>query len=349
MTAKPTRKAKPNIRMVAEHLKLSPATVSLALRGSESIAAETRARVLAAARELNYIPAPRAGRAEPPPGRTVLFLTKDFGDRPVTANPFYGEILGAAERACADQGDRLIFSLLAEQEPSPERLLSMFAGQEPDGLLLVGVYPPALIRQLLALTNVPTVLVDNIVPGLPCDTVMADDFGGARLAVSHLVELGHRQIGMVTGDLAMPSFAERHRGYCRGCDEAGIAALPTVPTTWERAVLHEALARLLDQRPRPTAIFCGTDAFAVFTMELLRDFGLRVPEDISVVGFDNLPIARMAHPPLTTLHNHPQELGRLAVQRLLARVGGNQDLPLNITVATQLVLRGSTRAVKQDV
>jgi LacI family transcriptional regulator len=346
MTAKPTRKTKPNIRMVAEHVKLSPATVSLALRGSESIAAETRARVLAAARELNYIPAPRAARNAPPTGRTLLFVTKDFGDRPVTANPFYGEILGAAERACTDQGDRLIFSLLPEQEHSPERLMAAFAGQEPDGLLLVGVYPPPLIRELLALTNLPTVLVDNIVPGLPCDTVMADDFGGARLAVGHLVELGHRRIAMLAGDLAMPSFAERYRGYCRACDEARIPAAPPLPSTWDRSVLRESLARMLAQDPRPTAIFCATDAFAVFAMELLRDFGLRVPDDISVVGFDNLPIARMAHPPLTTLYNHPAELGRLAVQRLMTRVNGSQDPALNITVATQLVLRESTRSVK---
>ncbi|HEU4326363.1 MAG TPA: LacI family DNA-binding transcriptional regulator [Roseiflexaceae bacterium] len=346
MASKPSSRARPNIRMVAEHLNLSPATVSLALRGSESIAPETRARVLAAARELNYIPAPRAARPSPAAGRTLLFLTKDFGDRPVTANPFYGEILGAVERASTEAGDRLIFSLLPEEERRPEQLAASFAGQHHDGLLVVGAYPGAVIRQLMALTEAPIVLVDNIVPGLPCDSVMADDFGGARLAVSHLFEQGHRRIAMIAGDLTIPSFAERYRGYRAACAELGLAPAQPAVATWDRAVLREALDDILAQQPRPTAIFCATDAFAVFVMELLRDVGLHVPDDLSVVGFDNLPIARMAHPPLTTMHNHPQELGRIAMQRLLLRISGNTDPALNITVATQLVVRESTKEAK---
>ena len=343
MAPKPSSKAKPNIRMVAERAQLSPATVSLALRGSARIAAETRERVLAAARELNYVPAPRLGRSSQVAGRHVLYVTKDFGDRPVTANPFYGEVLSAAERECAEQGAKLTFTLLSDAGHTDEQLASAFAGHKPDGVLLVGAYAAPLVRRITALVQAPLVLVDNVVPGLSCDSVMADDYGGAQLSTRHLIDLGHRQIAAIVGNLHMPSFAARYQGYCVACAEAGVSAAPPTEAVWERPALRAALEQILSRDPRPTAIFCVTDFYAVFVMELLRDFGLQVPDDISVVGFDDLPIARMAHPPLTTLHNHPQVLGRLGIQRLMARINGDDMPGLNITVTTQLIVRGSTR------
>jgi LacI family transcriptional regulator len=329
--------------MVAARAQLSPATVSLALRGSASIAPETRARVLAAARELNYMPAPRADRAPPAPGRHLLFVTKDFGDRPVTANPFYGEILSAAEQECADAGARITFTLLPNEERADDQLTGLLASQKPDGVLLVGAYAAPIVKRVVALAKAPIVLVDNVVPGLPCDSVMADDFGGAQLSTSHLIELGHREIAAVVGDLGSPSFSARYRGYCAACASAGISAAPPTESAWERSALRAGLVQILARSPRPTAIFCVADFYAVFVMELLRDFGLQVPDDISVVGFDNFPIARMAHPALTTLQNHPQALGRLGAQRLMTRVNGDDAPHLNITVTTQLIVRESTR------
>jgi DNA-binding LacI/PurR family transcriptional regulator len=344
MSSKPS-KSKPNIRMVAAHVQLSPATVSLALRGSESIAPETRERVLAAARELNYIPAPRAERTHAAPTRHVLFMTKDFGDRPVTANPFYGEILSAAEGECVERGARLTFTLLPNSERGDEQLASIISTHKPDGIMLVGAYAAPVVRHAAELSKAPLVLVDNVVPGLPCDSVMADDFGGAQLSTRHLIDLGHREIAAVISDIGSPSFDARYRGYSVACAEAGISVAPPTEAVWERPALRMALEQVLARQPRPTAIFCVADFYAVFVMELLRDFGLKVPDDVSVVGFDNFPIARMAHPPLTTLQNHPQALGRLAARRLMARINGDDEPHLNITVTTQLIVRESTRRI----
>lgn len=343
MTTK-TPRTKPNIRMVAQRAQLSLATVSLALRGSESIAPETRERVLAAARELNYIPAPRAARAaaaEP----HFLFVAKDLGDPTYTSNPFHGVILSAAEQACTDVGARLTFILLPEVDRSDEQLAAVFAGYTFDGVLLVGSYAPAFVRRVAGSIQAPLVLVDNVVPGVRCDSVMADDFGGGLLATRHLIELGHQRIAAIVGDLRVPSFAGRYRGYTAACLEAGLHPAPPTETPWGRAPLREALEAILAQQPSPTAMFCVNDNHAVFVIELLRDFGLRVPDDVSVVGFDNFAIARMAHPPLTTLHNHPDVLGRLGVQRLLARLTGDTGPALNTTVTTELIVRSSTRVV----
>lgn len=344
MAAKPPAIAKPNIRMVAKRVNLSPATVSLALRDSASIAPETRARVQAAARELNYVPATRSPRAQRTVERELLFLTKDFGDRPVNANPFYGEILHGAEKEAACHEARLKFTLLTDvEEKAQAELSAIVADYQPHGVLLAGAYSAEIVRQVEAALRVPLVLVDNNVPGGIFDSIMGDDFGGGWQVTQYLIDLGHRQIGVIAGDLRTPSFAERRRGYRAACIQAGIQPATPAEAVWERSALHAAVEAVLAAEPRPTAIFCMTDAFAVFAMEILRDLGLRVPDDISVVGFDNLPIAHMGHPPLTTVHNHPENMGRLAIQRLVARLEGDQNPPLGVTVGTQLVVRASAR------
>lgn len=346
MAAKPPKSAKPNIRMVAKRVNLSPATVSLALRDSASIAPETRARVQAAARELNYVPSSRPARSPRAVERDLLFLTKDFGDRPVNANPFYGEILHGAEQEAASQDVKLKFTLLADvEEGAQAELPAIVADYKPHGVLLAGAYTAAIVRQVQEAVGVPLVLVDNSVPGGVFDSVMGDDFGGGWQVTQHLIDLGHRQIGVIAGDLRTPSFAQRLRGYRAACTRAGSTPATPAEAVWERSALHAAVKAVLAAEPRPTAIFCMTDAFAVFVMDILRDLGLRVPDDISVVGFDDLPIARMGHPPLTTVHNHPQTMGRLAVQRLLARIEGDQTPPLGVSVGTQLVVRASARQV----
>lgn len=335
---------KPNIRMVAARARLSPATVSLALRGSESISPATRERALAAARELNYSPASR-GRA-PNVARVaqLLYVTKDFGDRPVTANPFYGEILSAAEQEALRLGMRLTFCLLSPEDRVEEQLASLVASHTPDGVLLVGAYPAHVVQQVADTVAAPMVLVDNIIPGVSCDTVMADDFYGALLATRHLIDLGHRQIGVAVGEYS-PSLAARQRGYRAACTDAGLGMLPPTITVWDRPHMQASLEALFAQPDRPTALFCVTDYIAVYVMELLRDLGLRVPDDVSVVGFDNFPIARMAHPPLTTLANYPEVMGRIAVQRLISRIKGETLPGLNITVSTNLVIRESVRKI----
>ena len=335
---------KPNIRAVAERAKVSPATVSLALRGSQNISAATRERVQAAAHALNYVPTSRNVRQQQVAGRDILFLTKNFAGQTAASNPFYGEILNSAEQECSQRGDRLMITVLSDLESTAnEELPAIFSSYKPDGILLVGAYMPQIVAQVASLAAVPLVLVDNRVRGITCDSVMADDFMGAWQATRHLIELGHRRIAVIGGDMNVPSFAARYRGYAAACTEMELDAAPPREAVWQRASLRAVLEQILAEDLRPTAIFCMTDAFAVFTMELLRDFGLAAPQDISVVGFDNLPIARMAHPPLTTIHNHPEQLGRLAVQRLIERLDGDSTSPLNIAVATELIIRESTR------
>ncbi len=334
-----------NIRMVAKHVQLSPTTVSLALRADPSIPLETRERVLAAARELNYTHTPRTARGEQAQSRRLVFAMPTTGDQPVTANPFFGEVLAGVEQAANEQQASVTFTVLPHRLTTTEPLPSALRDPQSDGVLLVGAYRPALVERIAAEIRRPMVLVDNTLPGQPYDSVMADDFGGGFLLVQYLIGLGHRQITMVTGRLRVPSFAERYRGYQAACHQADLNPSDPLEVTWDRSSVAEMLNQVLALDPRPTAFFCASDAYAAFVMETLHDVGLRVPDDVSVAGFDDLAPMRLVRPALTTIHNHPRLLGRLGAQRLLARSAGDQQPTHGLTVGTRLVVRESTRQI----
>ena len=344
MSSDTISRVKPTIRMVAERAQLSPTTVSLALRGAKSIPLETRERVLEAANELNYVYSPRTRIAAQADIRYLVFVMPEVDNQPITTNPFYGEVLSGAEQACTAQNASLTFTVLSHREktpPFPGALLNTWL----DGILLVGPYTQSLIEHLSNESGKTIVLVDNWTIGLPYDSVMADDFGGAYVATKHLLTLGHRFIGALVGWIDTPSFAERYRGYCAACQDAGVKPQPAIEMGWDRGDISLSVQQLLSNEPRLTALFCVADHYAVMAMEALRDLNIPIPDKMSVVGFDNEPIAHLAHPPLTTLNNHPRILGRLGVQRLLARIEGNDDPPQRITIGTELIVRESTQAI----
>ncbi len=353
MNAKKTS-SRPSIRTIAREVNLSPTTVSLALRNDSSIPAETRERVLAAAARLNYIYRPRSSRRRAPALKQIAFLLHAFGDVPVVANPFYGWVLSGAEVACRNNYANLNFMVLRLDHRPEEPLPAPLAGKL-DGLLAVGPYPRAIIERLIRETERPLVLVDNMFPDLPFDSVMADDFGGAYQAIQHLIQLGHTRIAVVTGrhpedHLLAPSYQERYRGYLAACQDAGLPALPlwiipdeiNVMIESGRAELQEWLRPRLQGAEAPTALFCTGDHYAHAVLIVLNNLGIRVPADCSVASFDDIHIASMLIPSLTTVHVYKQAMGQIAVERLLARLNGDDTPRQIILVGTRLMIRQST-------
>ena len=354
--------ARPNIRAVAQLAGLSPATVSLALRNQDSIPLETRERVLKAAAKLNYQHKPRAAksakREEATSIRNLLYVVNDYGDTPVLANPFYGSILNGAVVASPSFNSYVHPVILQHDHPLdapfPEPL-----SNTPDGILLASPYPPALVKQVARVVDCPIVLIDNLIPGSPYDTIMNDDFGGAYQAVQHLLELGHRYIYMIMGPLKKPdvlpntppSIVDRYRGYSAAMLDGGHTPFPAVEipldydqTTSGRKELPQWLSGLLSRSPRMTALFCNVDFYAVQIISALHSIGYRVPDDISVVGFDDLDIAQMIHPQLTTVQINRSAMSQVAVERLVARMEGDVSVPLSIHVGARLIVRESTAA-----
>jgi LacI family transcriptional regulator len=353
-----TRRQRPSLRTVAEYINLSPTAVALALRGDESIPEETRRRVAAAAQELNYEYVPRARRSAAQRLRRLSFVMPDFGDRPLTANPFYGHLLVAAEQAC--QTHHASLSSVVLQRDHPENaVLPPALTHDLDGILLASPYPESLIDRVHKESGCPMVLVDHTLPGTPYDCVMNDDFYGAYQATNHLIELGHRQIVTLTGQSRNPdfppSYKERYRGYCEACMAANLDVLPPAiipfhidersvlnPTSSTHAEYEEWLRTVLKRAPQATAFFCVGDYFALGLIATMQVWGWRIPENFSVVGFDDFDMSREFNPPLTTIHPDKQAMAQIAVKRLLARIDGDETPPHYIAIQTRLILRAST-------
>ncbi len=360
-----TRRQRPSLRTVAEHVDLSPTAVALALRGDESIPLETRQRVTAAAEELKYEYTPRVKRPTSKRLRRLSYVMPDFGDRPLTANPFYGHLLVDAEQACRTRHASLNFVVL-QREHSLTVELPPALTHDLDGILLASPYPIALINRIHRESGCPIVLIDHVVADFSYDAVLNNDFYGARQATEHLIGLGHARILSLTGKSRNPdfpiSYKERYRGYCEACTAANLEVLPPaiIPEHIdERSVLNLAnsahneyetwLRSVLDTTPEITAFFCVGDYFALGLMATLREWGYRIPEDFSVAGFDDFEMSNNAIPPLTTVHSNSQAMAQVAVQRLLSRIDGDETPPQHITIRTRFIIRASTGPVPQKV
>ena len=352
---------RPSLRTVAEHVDLSPTAVALALRGDGSIPQETRQRVIAAAEELNYEYVPRIKRSAPKRLRRLSYVMPDFGDRPLTANPFYGHLLVDAEQACQTRHASLNFVVLQREHP-PAVELPPALTHDLDGILLASPYPVSLINRIRKESACPIVLIDHLVPDFSYDAVLNNDCYGARQATEHLVGLGHTRILALTGRTRNPdfpiSYKERYRGYCEACATANLEVFPPVIVPDhidERDVLNPAssayneysawLRTVFENTPDATAFFCVGDYFALSLIVTLQAWGYRVPEDFSVAGFDDFEMSRSANPPLTTVHSNSRAMARIAVQRLLERIDGDETPPWHISIRPHLVIRTSTGPV----
>ncbi|HEU0299685.1 MAG TPA: LacI family DNA-binding transcriptional regulator [Longimicrobium sp.] len=328
------------IRDVAQRAGVSVTTVSRALNGTGPVSDEARRRVEAASAELRYTPNSTARSL-------ITRRTATFGVvLPDLYGEFFSEVIRGMDPLARQRGYHLLLSSSHDDQREIEFALGAMRGRV-DGLVVMSpnVSGPALAASLPA--DLPAVLLNCETDGAPFSALSVDNFGGAQEMVRHLAATGHRRIGMVRGADANFDARERHRGYRAALAEAG---LPGADGRWEAAGdFTEAggwLAALeLTRRPEPpTAVFCANDSMAVGAMSALRGAGLRVPDDVAVTGFDDIPIARYLSPALTSVHVDVQRLGARAVEMLCDALAAPRAPPLQEIVPTRLVIRRSCGA-----
>lgn len=325
--------SRPTLKAIAKRAGVSVATVSRALSGRGRVDPVTRQRILRIAEELGYAP-DMAARS------LVLRRTENVGLlihalQPLSPHTFYGEILTAVERELRRHRYHLHFAAVED-----EALPLLVKENRVDGLLLVGCDLPATLIRSLKDCGVPLVLVDNHLPGI--DSIFTDNVGGAFQATAHLIRLGHRRIAFVAETLDNLSFRERFEGYRQALEAHGLPFDPALVAEGERGFEGGSVAiqRLLE-RARPTAVVAANDPTAVSAMRAIRAYGLRVPDDIAVVGFDDDPLAVHTDPPLTTMRVFRPKMAALAVARLLDLIQHPEQPALHIRVETQLIIRQS--------
>jgi DNA-binding LacI/PurR family transcriptional regulator len=259
------------------------------------------------------------------------------------ADPFASEVVSGLEQAANDHGYAVF---LAESNGEPERekkVVQSLAERRVDGIVVTSSRVGALYLPLLSEMMVPIVLVNNQHPGAFVHSVMIGNLEGSRAAADHLVGLGHKRIAYLGDEFGYQSDTERFEGYRHALDAAGIPFLAelVVHGNGKPEEAGKAMDQLLTLPEPPTAVFCYNDMSALGAMRSIRLRGLRVPEDISIVGFDDLFLASYMQPPLTTVRQPMRRMGQLAMESLCKLMSG-EELAINIWVKAELVIREST-------
>lgn len=327
------------LNTVAEKAGVSVMTASRALSGTGYVAKKTRAKVIAAAQELNYSPNLSAKMMKGSGTGVIGVLVNDLNS--VVIN----EIVGAVSSAIKGVGRDLIIYNSIDSLGTPNRggVNQMLSGL-CDGLLLI---MPRLVPghiEKLEKIDLPMVLVNYCRTETSLPVVRGDNRNGARDAVNHLLALGHRRIGFLAGSGSTGQSQERQRGYTEALKQAGIATDKNliVMADFKQNIAFELCTTLFDLADPPTAIFAANDAMALGAIDAARAHGLRVPEDISVVGFDDIPLASHVHPKLTTLRQPLSAIGDAAVQELLRRITGAEAQQWRVEFPSTLIVRETT-------
>lgn len=307
---------------IARESGVSLATVSLVLRDKPGVNAETRRRVLETARDLGYRKKRSTEQASQKDIQQIGVVMKARADDIPQSNPFYSPVLAGIEFVCRKQHINLLYATVpVDAENHVAELPRILQEQAMDGMLLVGTFVDTTLAQIIHHDAQPIVLVDAYIAENGYDSVITDNFAGAYQAVSYLIDKGHRDIGLVASlPHSYPSISERRRGYIQALADRGIAACYFADSHLRRADAAEATLQLLEDSPHITALFCCNDDTAIGVLQALQSAGRRVPEDISLIGFDDTDPAAYVVPALTTMQVDKVGLGRIAVQLLMNRI-----------------------------
>lgn len=332
----------PTLKDVAERAGVDVSTASRVINGNSfRVRENTRQRVLVAARELGYQPNALARSLRV--GRSNMFalLVPDI------TNPFFAELSKGAEDATSSYGYSLILCNTEDRADTEEEYVRALRERQIDGFLMATGGASDSSVQRLVEAKCPFVLVNRRMQGVKAGYVIANDTTGAKQAVSHLINLGHRRIAHITGMKTADTARKRREAYIATMKARGLATEAAglmVEGDFTYKGGQEAMAQLLDLPSPPTAVFASNDVMALGAMATIRCRNLHVPEDIAVVGFNDIVLAKLSHPSLTTVRTPIFEMGALAAQMLVKLVKGEDINPTGIILRTELVIRGSCGA-----
>jgi LacI family transcriptional regulator len=336
-------KVKPTIEDVAKKAGLSVSTVSLVLNDKSNVKKETRKKVQAVIAELNYHPQRSArGLASRSSGNIGFLLTDEHFS---SAEPFYTRIFLGTEVEARNLSYYVLLTTVADNVGGTKMLPRFFLEHNVDGVIIAGKIGTSWIEYVHE-KNLPLLLIDFEVPNHRVSSVTMDNREGGRLAVEHFLSLGHTKIGFIGGDIKHPSIAGRYNSFCETLGARGIKLSPSWVSIDEPSPTFEngyraAKQILANQATRPTAIFAANDALAFGCMSYCKQAGLAIPESLALIGFDNVESGLHVEPRLTTINVHREEMGGIAVRRLVEMIRTKSTLVENITTPVELVIRES--------
>ncbi|MCS0588221.1 LacI family transcriptional regulator [Massilia norwichensis] len=326
------------MKQVAERAGVSTSTVSHVINNTRVVSEDVRQRVLAIIEEMRYIPSAVARSLKNDRTQTIGMMV------PNNSNPYFAELIQGIEDAAFKVGYNVILCNAYEDPKKQAAYLRVLIEKRIDGLILVASSADQELARLLRALAVPIVLVDREVDGVPADFIKADHEEGGYLATRHLIELGHRDIACISGPADLLSSRDRVRGYLRALREAGLRFRLDylVRSNFTGEGGYRALQRLLRLPKRPSAVFASNDLSAIGSLCAASEAGLRIPDDLSVIGYDDIALASYTTPRLTTVAQPKYEMGQRITNVLIERIMGGHLPTRRELLQTRLVVRQST-------
>jgi len=323
---------------VAQLAGVSTATVSRALMNPEKVSVSTRKRVETAVLEAGYSPNTLARNLRRNESKTIITIVPDICD------PYFAEIIRGIEDAAVENDYLVLLGDSGQQKKRESSFVNLVFTKQADGMLLLGTDHPFDVSKSEQKNLPPMVMACEFAPELELPTVHIDNLTSAFEAVNYLAQLGHKRIAQISGPMSATLCKFRQQGYQQALRRAGVSMNPAYSTigdfTFEAGA--QAVRQLLALPEQPTAIFCHNDTMAIGAIQEAKKLGLRVPQDLSVVGFDDIQFAQYCDPPLTTISQPRYEIGRQAMLMMLDLLKGNDVQAGSRLLEASLVVRGST-------
>jgi len=330
---------------IAREVGVSQSTVSRALRGDPRVDPATAARIVQVAERRGYRPNAAARSLVTRRTRTIAVVVADI------KNPFYPELVEALHEALGRSGYRMVLVNERTDTRGQAGLAELYRGGGADGALFVSVTIEPRVAELVTTSPVPSVLLNRDVDGADVDRVMADNPGGAGQVAELLHGLGHRRTGFIAGPANTSTSRDREAGFSNAMRQRGAPLDPSLRRVGEftHRSGYQWATDLLDRPDRPTAIFCANDVVAFGALDAARNLGIDVPGEVSIVGFDDVPMASWGAFSLTTVRQPLTDMARDAARILVERIEGREDLERQrLVFPTHLVQRSTTGPPPQE-
>jgi len=326
------------IRDVAERAGVSPITVSRVINDSGYVSDETRREVEAAIEELNYVPNILARSLRSKRTHTLALVITDV------TNPFWTTIARGVEDKAVENGFSVILCNTDEDPEKEQSYLEVLLQKRVDGVIIAPVTSHGANLHSLSRLGVPYVVIDRRVEGMDTDLVTGDSVGGAYELTKHLIELGHRRIGIIAGPEQVSTADDRLAGYLKALEEFDIPVDEALIKRgqFNQEAGYELTKKLLELEEWPTALFAGNNFIAIGALTALWELEVRVPDEMALVTFDEIPHLSAVYPFLTVAAQPAYDMGNIATELLLERLDGRREENREVVLPTRLILRQSS-------
>ncbi|NLI59838.1 MAG: LacI family transcriptional regulator [Clostridiales bacterium] len=337
---------KPTIKDIAEIANVSPATVSNALNNKKGVSADVKQLVFRIARELGYVKDNYINK------KAIRFIIFKKHGYVVSDTPFFSSLIEGIQKECKAQGYELLISHINIKEEGYEEFKNMLNTDSATGLLVLATEMVEENLDLFCESPIPLVLLDNYFRNGCFDSVLINNVDAAFNATSILIENGHDKIGYLRSSIGINNFSYREQGYLCALNEYGLELDERtqiyLEPTMEGAYRDMKSAMENDDIRIPTALFADNDIIALGAMRALKEAGIKIPDDVSIIGFDDMPFCEITTPRLTTIKVFKEEMGSVAVKRLIHKIDHHDKITQKIEINTELVMRESIKKLQKN-